>query len=267
MLIFLFFSSMATRRGLTRSALDFSDSDVDDPGGGGGDSGSGSGSGVLDCGDGRGGAAADGIIAPRTRWCDPSGLIVALAAGACLVDLVCSWTGCLGAIFAAVSPDQLARDADGGFHTVLLSTGSAGIFHLLFVYGWLATLIPKEELKGPGRRARMFSQGGHSLMLTYFLGFGALAEVVRELCCKPVAGVAEGRSRVRRAVLFHATRLALPMLALHAVSWWLSGQRLRTSAVALCASGFTLVVGLGVGSCVSAKTTGAAARAGGKKDE
>jgi hypothetical protein len=150
----------------------------------------------------------------RTRWCFGSvfDLFLLWASVACFVDLVCSWTAALGGMFAAL------RDSEHVSDTAVLTLGALRVFHIIFVYGTMATLIPKRELAGPRRKALMATQGGHTLMLTYFLGFGAIAEVVRDCACKMTTGLKEGRFRVRTAVVFHASAFALPQLAMHALS-------------------------------------------------
>lgn len=57
----------------------------------------------------------------------------------------------------------------------LLMAGVLCVFVLLF-HGCVAVRIPRERLKGENRVRNMQRQGGHTLMLCYFLGIGAFCE-------------------------------------------------------------------------------------------
>jgi len=59
----------------------------------------------------------------------------------------------------------------------LVSTGV--MFLHLMIYGGIASLTPRRELRGKDRHRLMKSQGGHTVMLAYFCGFGVLSEYVR----------------------------------------------------------------------------------------
>jgi hypothetical protein len=59
----------------------------------------------------------------------------------------------------------------------LVSTGI--MFVHLMIYGGIASLTPRRELRGKDRHRLMKSQGGHTVMLAYFCGFGVLSEYVR----------------------------------------------------------------------------------------
>ena len=76
---------------------------------------------------------------------------------------------------------------------------TAGMFlHLLLFGGW-ASLTPRKELRGKDRHRLMKSQGGHSVMLAYFCGFGTLAEYVR--LARDEGG---GKAKLIKAARLHA---------------------------------------------------------------
>jgi hypothetical protein len=103
--------------------------------------------------------------------------------------------------------------------------GAARLVWIVIIYGSFATFVPKRELSGPGRRAKMYTQGGHSLMLTYFLGCGAVAELVRDRCCREIGGILRGRERVKNALIHRGFGLCLPLLACHVLeSYWSRGE-------------------------------------------
>ena len=180
----------------------------------------------------------------RTAWCCSSFAASFLLSAACFCfsDLVVSWHASLSGMFSAL------RDSENVSETALLSLGAARVFHTIFVYGSMATLIPKRELAGPRRKALMATQGGHTLMLTYFLGFGAIAEIVRDCVCKMTAGLKEGRFRVRTAVMFHAFMFAFPQSVMHALSLWFASEEIAedigSTWIALASSALLVVTGL-----------------------
>ena len=182
----------------------------------------------------------------RTRWCGGVATFVLLiGALGCFVDLVFSWTAALGAVFSAL------KDSENVSDTGVLCLGACRVFHIIFIYGTMATLIPKRELHGPRRKALMATQGGHTLMLTYFLGFGAIAEVVRDCLCKMTAGLREGKYRVRTAVVFHGFVFALPQLlmngfSLHLASADIAKDIASTNLAAVLSSAVLLTVGLAI---------------------
>ena len=198
---------------------------------------------ASDSGAGDGGGRDSG--APeRTRWCCGSagGLFLLGAAVACFIDLLCSWTAALGNMFAAL------RDSEHVSDSAVLALGALRVFHAIFIYGTMATLIPKRELAGPRRKALMATQGGHTLMLTYFLGFGPIAEVVRDCVCKMTAGLQEGRFRVRTAVVFHASAFALPQLVMHGMSLHFASTEIAAdmASATVAAGSATVLVAIGV---------------------
>ena len=72
-------------------------------------------------------------------------------------------------------------------------------------------------------------------MLTYFLGCGAVAEFVRDRCCKEIPGIMTGRNRVKNAVVHRGFGLCLPLLVAHGLEVYWSGNG-GILFVALCSS-------------------------------
>ena len=53
------------------------------------------------------------------------------------------------------------------------------LFLYSLIFGSYLSLIPRRELRGKKRHEMMKTQGGHTVMLAYFLGLCVLAEIVR----------------------------------------------------------------------------------------
>ena len=84
-------------------------------------------------------------------------------------------------------------------HRLHFMSLTAAMFLHLLLYGACASLIPRKELRGKDRHRLMKSQGGHSVMLAYFCGFGVLAEYVR--LARNEGG---GLSKIMNAARLHA---------------------------------------------------------------
>ena len=138
-----------------------------------------------------GNPASDEPVVRRESWCSSiSTLLLVIISFTSILDLVLSWSASAYCTFNA-----FAHIGEGDTDTPMAILGAVRIVHIVIVYGSWATFVPKRELSGPGRRAKMHTQGGHSLMLTYFLGCGAVAEFVRDRCCKEIPGILRGRER------------------------------------------------------------------------
>jgi hypothetical protein len=132
-----------------------------------------------------------GPIVRKENWCSSiSNLFTVLVSFTSLVDLFLSWCSSAHCTFLS-----LERVGEGATDETMMYLGIGRIVHIVIIYGSWATIVPKRELQGPGRKAKMYTQGGHSLMLTYFLGCGAVSEFVRDRCCKEISGILTGRKR------------------------------------------------------------------------
>ena len=152
-----------------------------------------------------------GDVTPRESWCSsPLTFLIAFLSFTSIIDLILSWCASAFCIF-----HSFTNTGSGDTDETMALLGGIRIVWIVIVYGSVATFVPKRELSGPGRKAKMYTQGGHSLMLTYFLGCGAISEFVRDRCCREVAGILSGRDRVKNALVHRGFGLCVPLLVCH----------------------------------------------------
>ena len=182
-----------------------------------------------------------GPIVSREKWCSSfSSFFLALLTLTSLFDLVLSWIASGRCVFLSFT-----HTGNGTTDTTMSLLGAARLIWIVIIYGSFATFVPKRELSGPGRRAKMYTQGGHSLMLTYFLGCGAVAELVRDRCCREISGILRGKDRVRNALIHRGFGLCVPLLICHFLeSYWSPSSGVHGGGVellySLCLSPFCL---------------------------
>ena len=161
-----------------------------------------------------------GEVTKQQIWCStPLTFLIAILSFTSILDLIISWCASAYCIF-----DSFTNTGSGNTDETMAILGGTRIVWIVILYGSVATFVPKKELQGPGRKAKMYTQGGHSLMLTYFLGCGAISEFVRDRCCREVAGIYTGRERVKNALIHRGFGLCVPLLICHALEFMWSGE-------------------------------------------
>ena len=88
-----------------------------------------------------------------------------------LLSTICTWIYSTNVLYRGVEKDMNEEEGGG----VLMTIGVLCVFVLL-IHGCVAVRIPLKRLKGQHRVRNMQRQGGHTLMLCYFLGIGAFCE-------------------------------------------------------------------------------------------
>ena len=88
-----------------------------------------------------------------------------------LLSTICTWTYSTNVLYRGVEKD-MNEEEEGG---VIMSVGVLCVCVLL-LHGCVAVRLPLKRLKGQHRVRNMQRQGGHTLMLCYFLGIGAFCE-------------------------------------------------------------------------------------------
>ena len=78
------------------------------------------------------------------------------------------------------------------------------IFLYSLIFGSCLSLIPRRELRGKNRHEMMKTQGGHTVMLAYFIGLCVVAEVVRQMRDK--GGSIE---KIKKAINLHIFGVSL----------------------------------------------------------
>ena len=87
----------------------------------------------------------------RELWCASlSSFALALAAFTSLIDLTLSWIASAACTFGA-----LATIGEGTVDETMALLGGCRLIYIVIVYGSVATFVPKKELSGPGRRAKV----------------------------------------------------------------------------------------------------------------
>jgi len=82
-----------------------------------------------------------------------------------------SWIFSMNMIYRGLERDMNGEERAGD--VMLIGAISVAI---LLVHGIISVRIPLKRLRGENRMRNMQRQGGHTLMLCYFLGFGAFSE-------------------------------------------------------------------------------------------
>jgi hypothetical protein len=126
--------------------------------------------------------------------------------------------------------DNMEEDDQNTTLLLILACVKAG--HILLLYGAVASQLPKKQVSGAldnngGRSSRMNAQGGHSLMLAYFVGLGPIAELVRGQC----TASEQALTNLHLAAAFQATYLCTVMGVLHAVELYLRHSTACTLAL------------------------------------